>query len=269
MCRYSIAMIRPERHNSLSFNVFNNNPFNNDTAVDIQQDAHSGMDFHIFTGWLSGQEARLYKDGVLVSTAQGFPQRHDRSTSMNFIGRNCWLVNRWGDSLLTADVRQICIWQEALPEAQLAQLHADIGRRWGITMPSNAPSSTVMPRVPSCSLPGGAQTGPSAPPLPASQLQQRQPQPQSQQQRPTASAPPFPASEQQSIASKARVGLDCSICMDTLHDPVFVDTGMTYCRACITQWFARGNLTCPATGQRLHNRELRVNWMARGMLDEG
>jgi hypothetical protein len=217
-------MIRPERDNNLVFSVFNNNCLNNDCAVGISSEAHSCEDFHIFTGWVGNREARMYKDGVLVNSARGFPPRCDRSTSMNFIGRNCWEVNRWGDSLLTAEVRQICIWQQALTEAQLAQLHGELGVRWNISTPGRPARVASVAAAPS-------------------------------QQPP-----------EQPTGSSAHASLDCAICLNRLRDPVFVDTGMTYCRPCITEWFATGHATCPATRQVLQSQELKVNWLARGML---
>lgn len=215
-------MIRPERDNNLVFSVFNNNPLNNDCAVGITSEAHSCQDFHIFTGWLGSREARLYKDGVLASTVRGFPPRVDRSTSINLIGANCFEVNRWGDSMLTAEVRQICIWQQALTDVQLTQLHAELGLKWNISTPGRP-----------ARVPASVAAAPSEQP------------------------PEQPAGS-----------LDCSICLNRLNDPVFVDTGMTYCRECITRWFAKGHDTCPNTKQVLQSQELKINWLARGMLDQ-
>jgi hypothetical protein len=63
--------------------------------------------------------------------------------------------------------------------------------------------------------------------------------------------------------------LDCPICLNRLDDPVLlVQTGITYCRACIATWLGGGGSNCPATGQVLANKEVVSNYLARAVLDD-
>lgn len=42
-------------------------------------------------------------------------------------------------------------------------------------------------------------------------------------------------------------------------DPVIIETGITYERAELEKWFARGKDTCPITGQKLSNTRVIPN----------
>ncbi|XP_006020312.1 zinc finger protein RFP-like [Alligator sinensis] len=53
----------------------------------------------------------------------------------------------------------------------------------------------------------------------------------------------------------------CSICLDYFKDPVTVDCGHNFCRACITQCWSRSdtNISCPHCRQAFPQRNLRTN----------
>nr|DAD39302.1 TPA_asm: hypothetical protein HUJ06_013625 [Nelumbo nucifera] len=60
----------------------------------------------------------------------------------------------------------------------------------------------------------------------------------------------------------------CPISLDLFTDPVTLCTGQTYDRSNIEKWLAAGNLTCPVTMQRLHDRSLVPNHTLRHLIDQ-
>lgn len=46
---------------------------------------------------------------------------------------------------------------------------------------------------------------------------------------------------------------------------VLVETGQTYDRKCIEEWFVRGNVTCPVTGQRVNSKQLTPNFALKSL----
>jgi hypothetical protein len=63
--------------------------------------------------------------------------------------------------------------------------------------------------------------------------------------------------------------LACPICLDALRDPALLcQTGITYCRACITAWLQAGKTTCPVTHSQLHTTALATNYLARSLLPQ-
>jgi hypothetical protein len=49
---------------------------------------------------------------------------------------------------------------------------------------------------------------------------------------------------------------------------VLVQTGITYCGACITGWLDRGGAICPATGQVLSSKATAPNHLVKGLLEQ-
>ena len=58
----------------------------------------------------------------------------------------------------------------------------------------------------------------------------------------------------------------CAISHEIMVDPVFTADGMTYERACISDWFATGATTSPATNQLLENFRLTPNHSMRASI---
>lgn len=58
----------------------------------------------------------------------------------------------------------------------------------------------------------------------------------------------------------------CPISQNVMSDPVvLVETGQTYDRKCIEEWFSRGKVTCPVTGQRLSSTQLTPNFALKSL----
>eukprot|EP00803_Ostreobium_quekettii_P011725 evm.model.scf_26.16 EVM.evm.TU.scf_26.16 scf_26:134044-140940(-) len=58
----------------------------------------------------------------------------------------------------------------------------------------------------------------------------------------------------------------CPISHQVMRDPVvLVETGQTYDRKCIEEWFVRGNVTCPVTGQRVNSVQLTPNFALKSL----
>ena len=53
------------------------------------------------------------------------------------------------------------------------------------------------------------------------------------------------------------------ISMALHHDPVVIESGRTYDRSTITEWFERGGLSDPYTGEKLGSRIMITNWSKR------
>jgi len=58
----------------------------------------------------------------------------------------------------------------------------------------------------------------------------------------------------------------CPISRQVMRDPVvLVETGQTYDRKCIEEWFARANVTCPVTGQEVNSVQLTPNFALKSL----
>lgn len=60
----------------------------------------------------------------------------------------------------------------------------------------------------------------------------------------------------------------CPISLDLFKDPVTLCTGQTYDRSSIEKWLSAGNLTCPVTMQRLHDRTIVPNHTLRHLIHQ-
>ncbi|GAB2296977.1 hypothetical protein Dimus_031081 [Dionaea muscipula] len=58
----------------------------------------------------------------------------------------------------------------------------------------------------------------------------------------------------------------CPISLEIMRDPVIVATGQTYERSYIQRWIDSGNMTCPATQQKLENLTLTPNYVLRSLI---
>ncbi|KAI3775527.1 hypothetical protein L1987_50106 [Smallanthus sonchifolius] len=59
----------------------------------------------------------------------------------------------------------------------------------------------------------------------------------------------------------------CPITTLIFDDPVTLETGQTYERKAIQEWFDRGNYTCPITHQKLHNLQLpKTNYVLKRLI---
>jgi len=59
----------------------------------------------------------------------------------------------------------------------------------------------------------------------------------------------------------------CPITSHIFDDPVTLETGQTYERKAIEEWFNRGNLTCPITRQKLQNTQLpKTNYVLKRLI---
>lgn len=59
----------------------------------------------------------------------------------------------------------------------------------------------------------------------------------------------------------------CPITSNTFVDPVTLETGQTYERRAIKEWFEQGNSTCPITRQQLHSSQLpRTNYVLKRLI---
>lgn len=59
----------------------------------------------------------------------------------------------------------------------------------------------------------------------------------------------------------------CPITSNIFDDPVTLETGQTYERKAIEEWFNRGNLTCPITRQKLQNTHLpKTNYVLKRLI---
>ncbi|KAJ1393524.1 Zinc finger, RING/FYVE/PHD-type [Sesbania bispinosa] len=59
----------------------------------------------------------------------------------------------------------------------------------------------------------------------------------------------------------------CPITSNIFDDPVTLETGQTYERKAIEEWFNRGNLTCPITRQKLQNTQLpKTNYVLKRLI---
>lgn len=74
---------------------------------------------------------------------------------------------------------------------------------------------------------------------------------------------------QKRLSEQAPNSYKCSITGHVMKDPVtLVEVGKDYERSAIETWFAKGNRTCPDTGQELHSLELVPNIALRNTIDE-
>ncbi|CAN6477532.1 unnamed protein product [Victoria cruziana] len=60
----------------------------------------------------------------------------------------------------------------------------------------------------------------------------------------------------------------CPISLELMADPVTLETGQTYDRASILEWFRAGNFTCPKTGKKLGTSNLIPNVVLRGLIEQ-
>lgn len=61
--------------------------------------------------------------------------------------------------------------------------------------------------------------------------------------------------------------LCCPISDDIFNDPVLlIETGQTYSRSSIEEWFQKGHRTCPLTGQALQSTQLAPNYVVKGLV---
>ena len=61
--------------------------------------------------------------------------------------------------------------------------------------------------------------------------------------------------------------LCCPISEELFQDPVLlVETGQTYDRESIEQWFHKGHRTCPLTGKDLQSIQIVPNYAVRGLV---
>eukprot|EP00040_Diaphanoeca_grandis_P009858 m.50472 g.50472 ORF g.50472 m.50472 type:complete len:246 (+) comp21301_c0_seq1:165-902(+) len=58
---------------------------------------------------------------------------------------------------------------------------------------------------------------------------------------------------------------ECSVCINLMKDPVTIESGHSFCRACIEKWFEE-NDTCPKTNTTLQTKVLCPNHMLRNMI---
>lgn len=59
----------------------------------------------------------------------------------------------------------------------------------------------------------------------------------------------------------------CPITSNIFDDPVTLETGQTYERKAIEEWFNRGNITCPITRQKLQNNKLpKTNYVLKRLV---
>lgn len=59
----------------------------------------------------------------------------------------------------------------------------------------------------------------------------------------------------------------CPITSHIFDDPVTLETGQTYERKAIEEWFNRGNITCPITRQKLQNTQLpKTNYVLKRLI---
>uniref|UniRef100_A0A8D0GBL3 RING-type domain-containing protein n=1 Tax=Sphenodon punctatus TaxID=8508 RepID=A0A8D0GBL3_SPHPU len=66
---------------------------------------------------------------------------------------------------------------------------------------------------------------------------------------------------------------ECPICQEYLTDPVSVDCGHSFCRACITKvcdhtWSKHGPLECPLCKARFRGSNIRTNWQLRSIVEK-
>ncbi|XP_059649011.1 U-box domain-containing protein 19-like [Cornus florida] len=62
--------------------------------------------------------------------------------------------------------------------------------------------------------------------------------------------------------------LRCPISLEYMTEPVTIETGHTYDRSSILQWFRAGNATCPKTGEKLTSTELVPNLALKRLIVE-
>ncbi|KAK2374545.1 U-box domain-containing protein [Trifolium repens] len=60
----------------------------------------------------------------------------------------------------------------------------------------------------------------------------------------------------------------CPISLETMSDPVTIETGHTYDRSSILKWFRSGNATCPKTGKSVSSIELVPNLVLRKLIQQ-
>ncbi|KAL8213083.1 UNVERIFIED_CONTAM: hypothetical protein K2H54_060670 [Gekko kuhli] len=79
-----------------------------------------------------------------------------------------------------------------------------------------------------------------------------------------------------SIAATAATDMErearCPICLQYLIDPVTLDCGHNFCRACITgfceTWGKLGDLECPVCRLPIENRDFRSNWQLANIIEK-
>lgn len=59
----------------------------------------------------------------------------------------------------------------------------------------------------------------------------------------------------------------CSITHDLMEDPVIIETGMTYEKSAIQEWFHKNN-TCPLTGLEVKSKKLQVNHSLKSSIED-
>ncbi|KAF3779885.1 U-box domain-containing protein 19 [Nymphaea thermarum] len=60
----------------------------------------------------------------------------------------------------------------------------------------------------------------------------------------------------------------CPISLELMSDPVTLETGQTYDRASILEWFKAGNFTCPKTGKKIGTSNLIPNIVLRSLIEQ-
>ena len=95
----------------------------------------------MLSGITGPTDVRLYADGMLESSSSGLAARLDRNTSLNYLGRSCQGTASAGAAWLSAQVHQLSIWRRVLSAEQLAQVHMELGRKWGVAVTLAPPPS--------------------------------------------------------------------------------------------------------------------------------
>ena len=148
-CKNAITMYRPDTSNTCSFQTSNIDVYDSRGTTSLHDYAFDGSRFQVFTAVAGPTDVRLYKDGLLGSSATGYAARLDRNTSANYLGLSCWgagvLPN---EPWLSAHVYQLSIWRRVLSAEQLAQVHMELGRKWGIAVTLAPPPSPPKPPPP-------------------------------------------------------------------------------------------------------------------------
>ncbi|XP_067865764.1 E3 ubiquitin-protein ligase TRIM39-like [Heterodontus francisci] len=75
------------------------------------------------------------------------------------------------------------------------------------------------------------------------------------------------ASEKQ--LEKIKNEVTCSICLSFYDDPVTLDCGHNFCRACILQYWEpeQGNVTCPECRSEFTQKSVRPNWVLSNIVE--
>ncbi|KAM5247565.1 E3 ubiquitin-protein ligase TRIM21 [Ctenodactylus gundi] len=59
----------------------------------------------------------------------------------------------------------------------------------------------------------------------------------------------------------------CSICLDTMVEPVSIECGHSFCQECITEFGKNGGGVCPLCKKHFLLRNFRPNWLVANMVD--